>query len=161
MFGFDLLEILFVVSAFLFQIILIVHFALRKWHFDLAIRYGPVVYALSLPAAAVSVLLLLSDKPWAFWLGGFIYLIWAVFGYTVEYVKRLEWRNPIRWSIGGPYVSLYLAAVMFYWWPLALLRKPLWYMYAVLFIASTILNLTSHKGPQVSYESRPPAGQRY
>ena len=157
--GLDLLEILFVASAFLFQIILIVHFALRKWYFDLAMRYGPVVYGLSLPAAAVSVLLLLGDKPWVFWLGGFIYFIWAIYGYTIEYIKRMEWRNPIRWSIGGPYVSLYLATIMFYWWPLALLHKPLWYVYAVLFIASTMLNVTSHKGPRISHEMRQPAGR--
>ena len=49
--GLDSLEILFVVSAFLFQIVLIIHFALRKWHFDLAMRYGWIVYALSVPAA--------------------------------------------------------------------------------------------------------------
>jgi hypothetical protein len=123
-------------------------------------RYGPVVYALSVPAAAASVLILLGGKTWAFWLGGFFYLTWAIYGYTVEYRKRLEWRNPMRWSIGGLYVSLYLATVMFYWWPLALLYKPLWYVYAVLFTASTILNVTSHKGPQVLQERRPPAGQR-
>lgn len=152
MFGLDHLETLFVLNAFIFQIVLIIHFALRKWHFEIALRYGPVVYALSLPAAAVSVLILLGGKSWAFWLGGFIYLAWAIYGYTVEYVKRLEWRNPMRWSICGPYVILYLSTVMFYWWPLALLHKPLWYVYAVLFIASTILNVTSHKGPQVLQE---------
>jgi hypothetical protein len=140
-----------VVTAFLFQIILIIHFALRRWYFDFAMRYGPVVYALSLAAAAVSVLLLLDGMSVSFWLGGFLCLIWAIYGYTVEYVKRLEWRNPFRWSIGGLYLSLYLATVMFYWWPLALIYKPLWYLYAVLFIASTILNVTSHKKPQVSY----------
>jgi len=34
---------------------------------------------------------------------------------------------------------------MFYWWPLGLFSKPLWGVYAVLFIVSTILNVTSHK----------------
>jgi len=148
MFGLDDLEILFAVSAFLFQIVLILHFALRKWRFHLAMRYGPIVYALSIPAAALSALLLLGGKTWSLWLGGFIYLIWAIFGYAVEYAKGIEWRNPIRWSIFGPYVFLYLATVMFYWWPLGLVSKPLWYVYAVLFIVSTILNVTSHKGSQ-------------
>ena len=74
--------------------------------------------------------------------------MWAVFGYTVEYVKRIRWRNPIRWSVFGPYVFLYLATVMFYWWPLGLISRPLWYVYAVLFIISTTLNVTSHKGPE-------------
>lgn len=145
----DDLETLFVFSAFFFQVILILHFALRKWAFDLAMRYGWIVYALSIPAAVVSVLLLLGGKPWSLWLAGFIYPVWALFGYMVEYVRKIEWRNAMRWSILGPYVFLYLATVMFYWFPLALLYKPLWYGYAVLFVISTILNVTSHKGSQL------------
>jgi len=146
MFGLDNLEILFAVSAFLFQTVLIIHFALRKWHFDLAMHYGWIVYALSVLASGVSIFLLLGGKTWSLWLGGFLYLIWAIYGFTVEYVKRIQWRNPIRWPIFGPYVFLYLATVMFYWWPLALVRKLLWVAYAVLFIVSTILNVASHKG---------------
>lgn len=145
MFGTDIFETLFVVTAFLFQLILIIHFALRKWQFDLAMRYGRIVYALSIPAAVISIIILLGGKSWSFWLGGFIYLIWAGYGYIVEYVKGIEWRSPIRWSIFGPYITLYLATVMFYWWPLALIYKPLWYVYALLFVISTILNLTSHR----------------
>jgi hypothetical protein len=147
MFGLDYLDTLFAVTAFLFQIVLIVFFALRKWRFGLAMRYGPIVYALSIPAAFMSVLFLLDGKPWYLWLGGFIYPIWAIFGYAVEYIKEIEWRTSRRWSIIVPYVFLYLATVMFYWWPLGLIRRPLWYIYAVLFIVSTILNVTSHKRP--------------
>lgn len=99
MFGLENLDALFVIWAFLFQTILIVHFALRKWRFDIAMRYGPIVYALSLPAVAISIILLLGGKTWSLWLGGFIYLIWAVYGYSIEYVKKIQWRNPIRWSI--------------------------------------------------------------
>ncbi len=121
MFGLENLDALFVIWAFLFQIILIVHFALRKWRFDIAMRYGIIVYALSLPAVAISIILLLGDKTWSLWLGGFIYLIWAVYGYSIEYVKKIQWRNPIRWSVLGPYVFLYLTTVMFYWWPLGLI----------------------------------------
>lgn len=149
MFGLESLDALFVSWAFLFQIILIVHFALRKWRFDIAIRYGPIVYALSIPAIAISITLLLSGKTWSLWLSGFIYLIWAVYGYSIEYVKRVQWRNPIRWYIFGPYVFLYLATIMFYWWPLAIIRRPLWYVYAALFVISTLLNVTSHKSPIV------------
>jgi hypothetical protein len=140
----DNLDFLFVICAFLFQIVLIVHFALRKWRFPLALRYGPLVYALGLPAAAVSVLLLLGGKEWSFWLGGFLYLAWAIFGYTVEYLLRIEWRNSRRWAIFASYILLYLATVMFYWWPLALIGKPLWAAYAALFVISTVLNATSH-----------------
>ncbi|MCE5206848.1 MAG: hypothetical protein LLG42_00895 [Chloroflexi bacterium] len=144
--GLDHLDTLFVVTAFLFQIILIIHFALRKWRFELALRYGVFVYWLSLAAVAVSIQILAGGKPWSFWIGGFIYLVWAVFGYAVEYKLDIQWRNPIRWPYFAPYVLLYLAVEMFYWWPLALIWKPLWYGYAVLFIISTILNISSH-GP--------------
>jgi hypothetical protein len=138
-----------VVWAFAFQAILIVHFALRKWAFArYTHRYGWLVYALSIPAVGVSIILLLGGMPWSFWLGGFIYLVWAAFGYVVEYVKGIQWRNPPRWSILGPYVFLYLATVMFYWWPLGLIGRPLWYLYGVLFVVSTVLNVTSHRGPR-------------
>lgn len=143
-------EILFVATAFLFQMVLIVHFALRKWRFHVAARYGPIVYALSIPAFAVSVLILLADKPWWLWLSGFLYLIWAAFGYTVEYVKDIRWRNPPRWPVLGPYLTLYLATVMFYWWPLIRISRPLWYAYTVLFLIATALNLASHGGPSES-----------
>jgi len=139
-------DTLFVLNAFLFQVILIVHFSLRKWAFDAyTLKYGWIVYALSLPAAVVSILLIMGSKTWSLWLGGFLYLIWAVFGYAVEYVKKIEWLNPIRWPIFGPYVSLYLATVMFYWWPLGIVSRPLWFAFAVLFIVSTILNVASHQ----------------
>lgn len=141
----DNLDLLFVVTAFLFIIVLLIHFTLRKWRFRIAMRYGWMVYILSIPAVLVSVFLYLADKPWSFWLGGLLYFVWAVFGYTVEYRWKIQWRSPIRWLIFGPYVILYLATNMFYWFPLALIRKPLWYVYAVLFILSTVLNVSSHK----------------
>ena len=47
----------------LFQILLIAHFAVRKWRFRLARRYGWIVYAMGIPAAVVIVLLLhLPDR---------------------------------------------------------------------------------------------------
>ena len=148
MFGLDNQETLFVVTAFLFQIVLAVHYSLRKWRFHLAMRYGRIVYALSVPAAAVSIVLLLGRAPWSLWLGGLIYLVWAAYGYTVDYVKQIQWRVPIRWRVAGPYLTLYLATVMFYWWPLGEIHRVLWYVQAALFVLSTVLNLTSHKRPE-------------
>jgi len=147
MFGLECQEASFVIWAFLFQIILIVHFALRKWRFNIAKRYGPIVYALGIPAAVLSMFLLLGGKTWSLWIGGFIYLAWGIFGFWIEYVRKIQWRNPPRWPIFGPYVILYLATIMFYWWPLALISRPLWNAYAVLFVISTALNATSHKMP--------------
>jgi len=141
----DPLELLFILLAFLFQIVLIIHFALRKLAFKTAIKHGWMVYALSIPALAVSFVIFFGEKDWTFWLAGFLYFIWAIYGYQVEYIKMIEWRAPFRWTVGVPYLVLYLATVMFYWFPLALIAKPLWYAYGVLFAISTLLNVSSHQ----------------
>jgi len=76
--------------------------------------------------------------------GGFIFLVYAAYGYWVDYLRQIPWRNPLRLSIVFPYVFLYLATVMFYWWPLALLSRALWGVFAVLFVIGTVLNIMSH-----------------
>jgi len=141
----DNLDKLFVVWAFVLQIALIVHFALRKNFFEsYTVKYGWIIYALCIPAVVISVILLCGGKSWSFWLGGFLFLLFAIFGYWIDYVAQIPFRNPLRLSIVFPYVFLYLATVMFYWWPLGLLSRPLWFVYAVLFVIATILNITSH-----------------
>ena len=141
----DRLDKLFVVWAFLFQIVLIVHFALRKPFFEsYTMKYGWTVYALCIPAAIISIILLRGGKSWSFWLGGFLFVVFAAFGYWVDYVAQIQFRNPFRWSIAIPYVFLYLATVMFYWWPLWPLSRLLWFVYAILYVIATILNITSH-----------------
>jgi|WetSurMetagenome_2_1015567.scaffolds.fasta_scaffold12831_4 hypothetical protein len=146
--GFNSLQILFIIVAFAFQVTLIVHFSLRRWRFDFAVRNGWIIYVLGLAAAGVSLWLLSKGMSWSFWLGGFIYLIWGIYGIWIEYIKKVQWRDPINWTVFVPYIILYLSASMFYWFPLALINKLLWYFFAVLFIASTYLNVTSHKRPQ-------------
>lgn len=142
--GLDTLDTLFIVFAFLFQIALILHFAVRRLAFDTAMRFGPLVYALGLPALLLSVAQIAAGQPWYLWLAGLLCAAWALFGYYVEYVRRIEWRDPIHWPVFAPYVTLYLAAIMFYWWPLATFSRPLWFVYAALFVVATILNVTSH-----------------
>ncbi len=141
----DKLDKLYIVWAFLFHAVFIVHFAIRKPLMDVyTLKYGWIVYLLCIPAAIISILLLRGGKSWPFWAGGFIFIIFAVFGFIIDYQLQIPWRNPLRLSIMFPYVILYLSTVMFYWWPLGMLSRPLWFVGAVLFIAETILNVTSH-----------------
>ena len=142
----DTLDILFILFGFLFQIVLIIHFALRRWAFQTALRYGPLVYALGIPALALCIAQIAAGKAWYLWLAGILYAVWALLGYWVEYVRRIDWRSGGHRLIFAVYVTLYLATVMFYWWPLAALSRPLWFAYAVLFVIATILNVTSHRG---------------
>jgi hypothetical protein len=134
----------FVIWSFTFQFVLITHFALRRTFLNFAIEYGWIVYALSLFSVLVSFQQINRRESWSFWVGGFIFLIWAVFGFSVEYLFKVSWRSPIIWNIFIPYVGLYLATIMFYWWPLGEINKLLWYIYSVLFVISTFFNITSH-----------------
>lgn len=142
---FDNLDKLFIAWAFLFQILLIVHFAIRKPLFEsYTVKYGWLIYALCIPALVISIILMRGGKSWSFWLGGFLFLIFAIFGYWVDYVAQIQFRNPLQLSIVFPYAFLYLITVMFYWWPLGMLNRPLWFIYGILFVIATILNITSH-----------------
>ena len=141
----DNLDLLFIIWAFFFQIVLIIHFAIRKRYFEsYTLKYGWLVYALSIPAVIISIILLLGGKSWSLWVGGFLFLVFAIYGYRVDYVKKIQWRKPLQRSIMFPYAFMYLATVMFYWWPIGQLSRPLWIVYGVLFVIATILNLTSH-----------------
>lgn len=145
MFGLDFYDTLFIIWAFFLELVLIIHFALRKPFYDsYTAKYGWLAYALSIPGVVISLILLIQGKSWSFWLGGFIYLGFAGFGYWIDYFKGISWRKPLRVDIMIPYVMLYLGGIMFYWWPLADLYRPLWYVFGALFIISTILNIKSH-----------------
>jgi len=143
--GFDPLDTLFVFWAFFLQIVLIIHFAIRKPLYEsYTINYGWLVYALCFPSAVISLVILFGGKSWSFWLGGFLFIAFAAYGYWIDYVKRINWRKPLRKDIMFPYVTLYLGTIMFYWWPLGLLSRPLWIAFGILFLIGSVLNLTSH-----------------
>lgn len=141
----DRYDWLFVLVAFFIQIILVVFFALRYWMFDTAIQFGWIVYALAVPAVIASLVLMIGGKHWYIWLGGFLYAAWAILGYIVDIARPVAWRSPILWPVFIPYVLLYLASNMFYWWPLGNIQRPLWFIYGILFVVSTIPNIASHQ----------------
>ena len=141
----DRLNRLFVVWAFLLIIVLIVHFAIRKPLMEsYTTKFGWIVYTLSIPSVVISIILYRGGKSWSFWLAGVLFLVYAMFGFWVDYLAKIQFRNPLRLEIVIPYVSLYLAMIMFYWWPLGLLDRKLWIVYAVLFVIATVLNISSH-----------------
>jgi hypothetical protein len=141
----DTLTRLFVIWAFFFQIVLCVHFAVRKPLMETYTKkYGWIVYALCIPAAIISLILLRAGKDWTLWLGGFLFVIYAAFGFWVDFIAKIQFRTPLRLSVVIPYVLLYLATVMFYWWPLWPISRGLWAIYGMLYVIATILNIRSH-----------------
>lgn len=135
----------FVVWAFAYLIVLIAHFAVReRWFEAYTEPYGWVVYGLSVPAAALSVWILAAGEDWTLWAAGFLCLAFGAFGFWVDYVARIDFRSPFVASVGVPYVVLYLATLMFYWWPLWDRSRLAWGAYAVLYAVAMVLNLRSH-----------------
>lgn len=141
----DKYDKLFVIWAFALQIILIIHFAIRKPLFEsYTMKFGWLVYALWVPSVVISIILMRAGKSWHFWAGGFLFLLYAIFGYYIDYIGHIQFRNPFNASVGIPYVFLYLVTVMFYWWPLWPMSRLLWGGYTVLYIIAMILNIRSH-----------------
>ncbi len=135
----------FTVWAFAYLLLLMFHFSVRKVLFEsYTLNYGFWVYMLCIPATIVSLLMLRGKMPWSFSVGGLLCLAFSIFGYYADYVLAVPWRSSIDLPILIPYVALYLGTLMFYWFPLGLISRKLWYAYAVLFLLSTILNITSH-----------------
>jgi hypothetical protein len=141
----DALDRLFVVAAFLIQLVLLTYFIFRKLSFRMALSWGWIVYALAVPALIVSILLLRAGKPYTFWLGGLLFTAWAILGYFVDIARPVDWRSPPFLPVFIPYVLLYLGAQVFYWFPVGILQRGFWYLYAGLFVASTYFNLSSHQ----------------
>jgi len=136
---------LFVGTAFAIQVLLTAYFALRAWAFEAALEVGWVIYAAAVPALIVTAVLARLRAPWYQLLGGPVYAAWAIFGYAVDIADPIEWRSPILISVFAPYVALFVAAAMFYWWPLGRIRRELWFAYAALFVVGSTLNLASHR----------------
>jgi hypothetical protein len=60
------------------------------------------VSVLSIPAVAIRFVLLVREKGWSFWLGGFLFLGYATHGDWVGCVKQNQFRIPPRWSVVFP-----------------------------------------------------------
>jgi hypothetical protein len=136
----------FCVFALASQAILLAYFASRRWLPELAERFGWVAYAFGALGAAAGAWLIADGAPWQLVAGPLLYAAWAAFGAWADLLRRVEWRQPIRWSVFGPYLTLYLAAQMFLWWPLWNYWRQGWGLYLVLFLANTVLNMAGHLG---------------
>jgi hypothetical protein len=134
----------FIAASLGIQVVLVIFFALRKWHVAGAMQIGWLVYGLAIPAVALSVLLVKARKPWYLWTAGFLFAVWSAFGVVVDIIHPVAWRSPMLSSIFMPYVVLYIASQMFYWWPLLRVHRVSWCIFAALYSLSTFLNVTSH-----------------
>ena len=123
------------------QVVLVIYFALTKWHVAGATPVGWLVYGMGIPAVALSVMLLKARKPWYLWTAGFLFAVWAAFGVVVDIIHPVAWRSPMLPSIFMPYVLLYFASQMFYWWPLLKVDRVSWCIFAALYSRNCSITL--------------------
>jgi len=71
------LRILFVLFAFLVQVLLVANFAASNLRLALEQRYGWIIYGLGIPAVMLGILLLVARESWAIVAAPFIYAVWA------------------------------------------------------------------------------------
>lgn len=128
------------------QFALLLFFAAHRWRPRLAEQYGWIAYAVAVLGLPLAAWLLLSGSGWRLYMGPLLLGTWAVLGAYVDSLRRVQWRDPIRWSVFVPYVALYFWAQMFMWWPLWDLSRVAWSCFLVLFVISTALNLRGHFG---------------
>ena len=72
MFGLDKLDTLYVGWSFFFHMALIALFAVRKVNLEAILKHGWILYALSIPAVVVSVLILRAGSRSRFGLPGLL-----------------------------------------------------------------------------------------
>jgi hypothetical protein len=144
MFEQNVLQILFVAFAFISQALLIFNFATLKWKPTIQRKWGWIVYAAGLIALPLAILFLIREQTRYFWLAFALFTIWAMFGYVIDTLRPINWRNPIRWQIFVPYLVLYISTQFAFWIPLWFIWPGYWIIYAVLYTMSTVLNISTH-----------------
>ncbi len=138
------------------QVVLIAFFAARRWFRSYAQRYGWIAYGYGGLGLAVGVWEYAAGGSWRLFVGPALFAVWAAYGAWVDLRRGISWRptvaglaakEPIRWDVLGPYLTLYFVAQMFMWWPLWDYWRPGWVLYLILFLVNTALNLAGHLGP--------------
>ena len=135
---------LFILFAFASQALLLFNFAALKWKPEIQHAWGWIVYASGLVALALGFLFLAEAQAWYYWLACFLFAVWTLFGYVVDILRPVNWRNPILWQIFIPYLALYISAQLAFWIPLWSIWPGYWIIYIVLYSVNTVLNISTH-----------------
>jgi hypothetical protein len=144
--GQDTATVVFAAFGLASQAVLVAYFVTRRWRPRAAERHGWIAYAFAVLGLPVGVWLIIGGQSWRLYVGPILLALWAALGAVVDLWRRIEWRDPIRWSVFVPYVGFYFWAQMFLWWPLWDLWRAAWLAFLVLFVVNTALNIRGHFG---------------
>jgi hypothetical protein len=100
---------------------------------------GQVMIALAVPAAVALFTFVRARAGWRQWLGPAVYLAFVALEVVVDYVRPVEFRSPMRYSILVPYLLLFFGAILLMGLPMFRLNRRLW----LVTVATTLLLLGS------------------
>lgn len=96
---------------------------------------GVSTILLAIPSAVIGLINLLKFESIFSWLPAIAYVIWAIFDIIVDYVLKIQFRNPPRAAILGPFLVLFyfstggmvasLYRVNFYLWLISVITYAL------------------------------------
>ncbi len=137
--------LLFAAFGLASQLVLVAFFAARRWAPSRADAWGRSAYAFGALGLPLGAWLLLDGQSYRLFGGPVLLAAWAALGAAVDVWRPRPWRGPrVDWGVMAPYLALFFLAQMFLWWPLWDLARAGWAVFAVLFAASTALNLRGH-----------------
>jgi hypothetical protein len=82
---------------------------------------GLAVIGAALPVAVVGLLNALDSRGTAYWAIPLAFVVWALSAYLLDYRLKVQFREPRRPLILGPYLALFYVSVIGLWgltWPL-------------------------------------------
>ncbi|MFX1314124.1 MAG: hypothetical protein ACFFHD_16170 [Promethearchaeota archaeon] len=85
---------------------------------------GILYILLGAPTLLIIILNLYFQREWWFWVYPLLFIIFIVFELVVDYLKKIEFRNPRNIRILVPYLSLYYISIILMWgltWTLGIL----------------------------------------
>ncbi len=107
------LIIFFVIN--LANIIISIIFISRVKRPELEYILGIFFISTGIPTLIILIINIFYQRDWWFWLFPLLYLIFISYEIIVDYIKKVEFRNPINKKILIPYLILYYVSIILMW----------------------------------------------
>ncbi|MFW9828608.1 MAG: hypothetical protein ACFFEY_13535 [Candidatus Thorarchaeota archaeon] len=111
-FGLDLI-IFFIIN--LANIIISLIFISRVKRPELEHILGIFFISNGIPILIILIINIFYQRDWWFWLFPLIYLLFICYEFIFDYIKKVEFRNPINKKILIPYLILYYVSIILMW----------------------------------------------
>ena len=76
---------------------------------------GILYLVLGIPTLIIAITNILFQREWWFWIFPSLFLIFIVFELIIDYIKKIEFRNPRNKRILVPYLILYYISIILMW----------------------------------------------